>query len=225
MAVRRILTAAVLVGVLALVACGGSSAARSAPTGAAPRDPSAAGPYAIGLTRMTFGRPANADGTARALDTWIWYPAAGSPDGDAVTDAAPSQEAGPFPIVIFSHGSGGQPQFYSFFAKHLASWGFVVAAPSHPGNTSADCVLCDSRNIIASARERPDDVTFTLDRMLALRDDASQPLGAIIDPERHGDCGAFIRRLDVVVRRAGRPIRCDRRTRAGTARNVAAARA
>ena len=39
---------------------------------------------------------------------------------------------GPFPVVLFSHGFAGFRLQSSFLTSHLASWGFVVAAPDHP---------------------------------------------------------------------------------------------
>lgn len=180
--------AAVAVAALA-VACGSGSNAATTPTTIPMSDPAAPGPYAVGLTRFTFERTANADGSPRPLDTWIWYPAPGGASTPVTDDAAPLTARGPFPVVIFSHGSGGQPQFQRFLTEHLASWGFVVAATPHPGNTSANCILCDIQNVIASARERPDDVTAVLDQLIALRDDPSQPLSTIIDPDRAAIAG------------------------------------
>lgn len=39
---------------------------------------------------------------------------------------------GPFPVVLFSHGFAGLRLQSSFLTSHLASWGFIVAAPDHP---------------------------------------------------------------------------------------------
>jgi dienelactone hydrolase len=50
------------------------------------------------------------------------------------TDAyenVPISAAGPFPVVLFSHGYGGYPEQSSFLTDHLATWGFVVVAPDH----------------------------------------------------------------------------------------------
>jgi predicted dienelactone hydrolase len=172
---------------IAIAACGGGGAATSStPSPAALRDPAERGPYVVGLTKMTFERPSTIDGSPRSLETWIWYPSAATnpADGAAITDAAPESQGGPFPVVIFSHGSGGQPNFYTYFTEHLASWGFVVVAPPHPGNTSADCSSCTGASIITSARERPGDIDLVLDRVAAIHADTSQPLGRIIDPSR-----------------------------------------
>ncbi|MEX1254994.1 MAG: dienelactone hydrolase family protein [Dehalococcoidia bacterium] len=150
-------------------------------------DPGGTGPYAVGVTKMTSTRPSTADATPRAMETWIWYPAEGA--AGAVTDEAPATDDGPFPLVIFSHGSGGMLENQSFFTGHLASWGFVVASPPHPGNTTDDCVLCDAQNIAASAQERPGDVAFILDEMVTLHDDGTEPLGPLVDPERTAIAG------------------------------------
>jgi dienelactone hydrolase len=84
-------------------------------------------------------------------------------DTGAFRDAPPSGE-GPFPLVVFSHGFGGYRQMSSFYTTHLASWGFVVAAPDHEGrgfraaiagtaNRSADNDLGDIRSVLAALAE------------------------------------------------------------------------
>jgi len=44
---------------------------------------------------------------------------------------------GPFPLVTFAHGFGGFRDQSTFLTTHLASWGFVVAAPDPPESTLA----------------------------------------------------------------------------------------
>lgn len=180
-----------MAGALVTGCGGGPKAAPTAPTATVARvmDPARPGPYAVGLTHVSFERTSKVDGSTRVMDTLVWYPATGDAGGATTDDAPPLTGHGTYPVVVFSHGSGGEPQFQRYLTDHLASWGFVVAAPPHPGNTTADCVLCDGANIIASARERPDDVTAVLDQLIALRGDASQPLGQIIDPDRAAIAG------------------------------------
>jgi dienelactone hydrolase len=43
----------------------------------------------------------------------------------------PAATAGPFPLVLFSHGAAGYRSQSSFLTAHLASWGFVVASPDY----------------------------------------------------------------------------------------------
>lgn len=84
----------------------------------------------------------------RDLQVTVWYPA--EPGGDAVLvgenavfkgtlAAADAPVAkGRFPLVILSHGSGSSVKGMNWLAAHLASAGFVVAGPNHPGTTSGD---------------------------------------------------------------------------------------
>ena len=51
-----------------------------------------------------------------------------------MTDAyrgIPASTAGPFPLVLFSHGFASYRQQSSFLMTHLASWGFVVISPDY----------------------------------------------------------------------------------------------
>ncbi len=42
---------------------------------------------------------------------------------------------GPMPIIVISHGLGNDRTTFIYLAKHLASHGFVVAMPEHPGSS------------------------------------------------------------------------------------------
>lgn len=57
--------------------------------------------------------------------------------GEHVRPDAPSV-AGPLPVVVLSHGSGGNAERLGWLAGYLASQGMIVAAPDHPGTTSGD---------------------------------------------------------------------------------------
>jgi predicted dienelactone hydrolase len=43
----------------------------------------------------------------------------------------PTRGAGPFPLIIFSHGYGGTSSGYEGLAAYWASYGYIVARPSH----------------------------------------------------------------------------------------------
>jgi predicted dienelactone hydrolase len=49
----------------------------------------------------------------------------------AFQDAPAATDPGKYPLVIFSHGFAGYPEQSVTLTTHLASWGFVVAAPDH----------------------------------------------------------------------------------------------
>jgi hypothetical protein len=118
------------------------------------------------------------DARGRAFPIEIWYPAdttdAGWPAGlDAARDAAAL--GGVYPLVVFSHHSGGDRRSASFLCTHLASHGYVVAALDHSevvapelapaaGETKAD----RSARIDALIASRVPDVRFLIDHLLSL---------------------------------------------------------
>lgn len=194
----RLIAALLLTGGL-LQACNGDGASAPSPTATAPAapDPSLPGTYPVGVTELTFIRESNTTGEERILKTLIWYPADESardhpvePSLGGVIDAEMAADGAPFPLVIFSHGSGGIPQQSTYYTGHLASHGFVVAAPPHPGNTLNDCFPCrEQAGLLDSFLNRPDDVRFVLDSLLALNDDAESIFHEALDPERLGISG------------------------------------
>lgn len=131
----------------------------------------------------------------RTLQTAVWYPApvgAGpiNPSYAAVLDAPLDNADVPYPILLFSHGSCGYPLQSIFLTALLASHGFVVVAPPHPGNTINDFPSCSSGNALASAAvERPQDIRFALDEMLAEDLDSGSPFFGAIDETRVGMSG------------------------------------
>jgi dienelactone hydrolase len=159
-------------------------------------DPRLRGPFEAGarVVTMTKKSAQNPD-QDRVLDTVVWYPAvAGSgainPTYGAVVDAPIAHDAAPYPIVMFSHGSCGYPLQSLFLTPLLASYGFVVVAPPHPGNTINEFPNCGTLTAqISSAVERPNDIVFALDFMLGLSQDPTSDFFGTIDPERIGMSG------------------------------------
>jgi len=92
----------------------------------------------------------------------------------------PEQGAGPFPVIVFSHGLGGSREGYEYLGRHWASHGYVVAHVQHQGSDDKvwkdqerpfremQRAIGDTRNAIA----RPLDVRFVLDQLTIL---ARQP--------------------------------------------------
>jgi predicted dienelactone hydrolase len=154
-------------------------------------DPRAAGPFAPGVRVVSWTKDSvAAPGTPRTLETVIWYPApagSGPPDdryGGAVLDA-PVAAGGPYPIVLFSHGSCGYALQSTFLTPLLASRGFIVVAPPHPGNTIFEFPSCGTPTAQArSFLERPQDMIFVLDQMLAASADPASPFSGAADAAR-----------------------------------------
>src|SRR5262249_23499053 len=128
-------------------------------------DPRDEGSFAAGVRTISWTKDsAFMPGTPRTLDTVIWYPAPKgsgpvSPGFRAVVDAPLDPSGGPYPVVLFSHGSCGYPAQSTFLTSLLASRGFVVVAPPHPGNTIFELATCGSSTAQAiSFVERPADM-------------------------------------------------------------------
>jgi len=148
-------------------------------------DPGEPGPYAVDQSTETFSRTLP-DGRTRAVVTQIWYPVS----KDAPTTparAAPriATIAGPFPLIVFSHGYQGAPVNYGLLLRHLASHGFVVAGPDHQ-DCRAQCGRAEYAEAIAV---RPDDVSMVLDSMLALSAGDKPLYKGLIDLRRVGVAG------------------------------------
>jgi len=74
------------------------------------------------------------------------------------------------PVIIFSHGLASKPEDFSRRAEHLASHGYVVAAPQHPGSdyTRLQEVFEGFYRNIFSVDEfinRPLDISFVIDEL------------------------------------------------------------
>jgi predicted dienelactone hydrolase len=157
-------------------------------------DPRVRGPYGVGARQVLFTKDSVASpGTPRPLDTIVWYPT--TPDADpidsyykAVLDAPLDLSDGPYPLLMFSHGSCGYPAQSTFLTALLASYGYVVAAPPHPGNTIFEFPNCLTA-LSTSFQERPQDIIFVTDQLLAANADNSSPFFGAIDPQRIGMSG------------------------------------
>jgi predicted dienelactone hydrolase len=123
----------------------------------------------VGVTTLPFATTSVTTGAPRPLPTVVWYPAVpgtGTPEELGLRDA--TVRRGRHPLVVFSHGTCGRPTETSYLTRALASRGFVVAAPPHPGNTADDGIDClSAATAVDSAANRVPDVRAVLDGMLA----------------------------------------------------------
>lgn len=90
--------------------------------------------------------------------------------GNGHRSAEPNTES-TYPLIVFSHGYGANPEWYHQLAEHLASQGTVVLAPQHSEYYWEE-------DIIASSVARPADISATIDFA------EGNVLGGIIDAER-----------------------------------------
>ena len=136
--------------------------------------PFARGPVPIGVRTIGAHDPAR----DQVFPVEIWHPAAG--------------EAGPFPLIVFSHHSGGGRRAASFLQTHLASHGYVVAAMDHSELVAPPRAFkVEESKEQAAARidaivaARVPDLRFLIDHML----DRAPGLRLELDHDRIGACG------------------------------------
>lgn len=140
------------------------------------------GPYGVGTQTITVA----ADHRGFELTVDVWFPLADGATADPARYAfvtgdyydSPralaagfdqASDAGPFPMVVYSHGSGGLRFIHSDYTETLASHGYVVVAPDHAGNTAVERVLGNADPSDVIAYNRPLDVTAVIDGALADR--------------------------------------------------------
>ena len=153
---RRVLGAALGLALLVAAGCSSSKPAATTTTRPVPPDPAPyakKGSFAVGYTtlRLAGGRrvvvwyPADPATTAGHTQETIDLASLLTPAlqakvpaadrvkyrADAFEDAPAASTPGRYPLVVFSHGFSGYPEQSVSLTSHLASWGFVVAAPDH----------------------------------------------------------------------------------------------
>lgn len=138
----------------------------------------AAGEYEVGHRELevTYRPPGAAED--RLLPVRVWYPAApGSGAGPAhyavagivellpehALDGPPVAEGGPFPVVVYSHGSGGDNLLAYPYAELFASHGWVLVSANHVGNTAIDGLRDTTAPYTRTMLNRPLDIRATLD--------------------------------------------------------------
>ncbi|HAA27204.1 MAG TPA: hypothetical protein DCE56_05380 [Cyanobacteria bacterium UBA8553] len=87
---------------------------------------------------------------------------------DFYLPTSPSRELAP--LVVISHGLGSDRQTFQYLATHLASYGFAVAVPEHPGSNAQQfqALINGLANEVTAPSElidRPLDIKFLLDEL------------------------------------------------------------
>jgi fermentation-respiration switch protein FrsA (DUF1100 family) len=123
----------------------------------------------------------------RTLETLVYYPAAGTAGraGGEPQPGAPAAAArGPFPLIVFSHGSGvSSPTRYDLLFRTWAASGYVIAAPKYPlSSTSLPGAGGDVVN-------QPRDIGFVIDEMLRLSSEPTSPYHRLVDGDHIGVAG------------------------------------
>ncbi len=163
-------------------------------------------PFNVGYRILDFIYQKN--GQDKTLTVAVWYPTTAQPkpynyggptSGMIAVDAAPLAEAGPYPMLVFSHGYGGSGLSAVFFTERLAAYGWIVAAPDHHDRYSAVRIRSgqlknfDRKGFMQSAQEisssgptdrskfayRHEEMKLAIDRMVT-----SEQFRVVIDTSR-----------------------------------------
>ena len=78
------------------------------------------------------------------------------------------RQARKIPVVVISHGLGSDRTTFRYLAEHLASYGFAVAVPEHPGSNAAQLQALIAGTVSEAAApsefvDRPLDIKYLLD--------------------------------------------------------------
>lgn len=107
----------------------------------------------------------------RPIKTEIWYPTKDTTKQNITkkypfklppTSKGAEIASGKFPLIMLSHGTGGNRISQMWLACELASNGFIVASVDHYGNTLDNKI---PENFV-KVWDRPLDVSFTIDHLL-----------------------------------------------------------
>lgn len=171
-----------------------------------PNDTSVRGPWPVGAQTVTIDD----------LTVEVFYPAGAEPEGDPprydIRDALPPEEAakisdednpwqpcdcgrdlpiddayGPYPVVLFVHGTAGWRTQSLRHMTHWASRGFIVLTADHPG-----LMLRDILGSVCGGDPPPRDLQGDLEAMLAAVRGETNELAAwsrVIDSSRIGMSG------------------------------------
>lgn len=201
--------AGVAAGALALAA-GCTSSGSATPTTSTTRPPYAhTGPNSVGVTTLDLGSAGPVLGERSAT---VYYPAdATSVAGHApfsYTEAStlptalqgilpakynttttinayvdpPPAKRGPYPIVLFSHGYGGERLYYSTLLAGIASWGYVVVSADYLERGLAAQAL----KVTATPTATQDSAVMrsSLTAVEAASGDPASPLSGVADSTR-----------------------------------------
>ncbi|NJL83780.1 MAG: alpha/beta hydrolase [Chloroflexaceae bacterium] len=109
------------------------------------------GPGAFSLVRLLLNRPRR----DRQFPADLYLPATATVEQ-------------PAPVIVISHGLGSERSTFAYLARHLASYGFAVAVPEHPGSNAQQIqqLFAGLAQEISPPRElidRPLDIRYLLD--------------------------------------------------------------
>ncbi|MBU0994582.1 MAG: prolyl oligopeptidase family serine peptidase [Proteobacteria bacterium] len=159
------------------------------------------GPYGSGVSTIPLvdpTRPTAENGgcpgsDVRTLTTEVWYPAM-NPTADGKRDAVPAISYRGFPLIVHAHGLTSNRFELAYAAKHLATHGFVVAAPDFPLSSSN----VQKYPCVGNALDYDNQAVDVIFVAKAMVSESLKPIFHV-DPERLGLSGISLGGLTVLL--------------------------
>lgn len=127
--------------------------------------------YSVGQRTVTFidkSRSTKAHGAFagtpdRRLDVIVWYPVEAGASGNEKSTPA---RGGPWPLVIYAHGTMGRADNATHIVKDLVRHGYVVAAPNFPLSSRESFTKITTPDL-SDVMNQTKDLSFIIDSLLA----------------------------------------------------------
>ena len=117
---------------------------------------------------------------SRTIMVEVWYPSV-----SGGIDTPMDLSGAPYPLVVLGHGFFGSRTLSSFLTEHLASYGYVVAAPDFPLSSFGS----PSGPTAVDYLNQPGDISYILDSMIDFSQETSNLFSGGIDTESIGITG------------------------------------
>lgn len=174
--------AAVVIGLLSLTLVILLNPAKPVPDGEQSQDLFEARPFAVELELFEvedMARPTPANGRyvgspSRELKGKLWRPY-----------VKRGSQAGPFPLLVYSHGYMSFHQEGAYLAEFMASHGYIVVAVDFPLSN----YFAPGGPVLSDVVNQPGDISFIISQVLARNTQAGDSLMGQVDEHRIGVIG------------------------------------
>jgi predicted dienelactone hydrolase len=203
----RIAAAAAVVTAAALAACSSDHQQVAVPGVSTFEEATERGPFGAGVTTLELideSRPTDAyrdfpGSPTRKLVTEIWYPAEQPGTGPEQRDAALDKTEAPYPLIVFGHGLPSLSRQSASTLQHLASHGYIVAAPTFPLTNLNAPGGPYFRDVV----NQPGDVSIVIDEITALASDETSKFFEVVDLDAVGMAGHSFGGLTALLATSG----------------------
>lgn len=117
-------------------------------------------------SRATMANGDYAGSSRRELEGSVWLP--------------DDKAAGPYPLILYSHGFLSTREGGAYLGRHLASLGYITVAVDYPLTNFSAPGSPNVKDVV----NQPADISFILDTLIAQSNQADHRLFGMIDPHR-----------------------------------------